>query len=59
MKEYFEDLYDVDTQEQVAVHKCGLEGIWRGNYFGGEHRGSAEVEVKVGKLENGKAASGD
>ena len=32
-KEYFEDLYDIDTHEQVAVHMCGLAGILRGNYF--------------------------
>ena len=35
-KEYCEDLYNVDTQEQVAVHLCGFEGVQRGNYFGGE-----------------------
>ena len=29
---------------------CGFEGIWRGNYFGGEPIGRAEVEVRVGKL---------
>ena len=23
----FEDLYNIDTQEQVAVHICGFEGI--------------------------------
>ena len=34
-KEYFEDLYKIDTQEQVAVQMCGFEGIQRGNYFGG------------------------
>ena len=32
-KEYFEDLYDIDNHEQVAVHMCGLDGILRGNYF--------------------------
>ena len=35
---------------------CGFGGIWRGNYFGGEPFGRAEVEVRVGKLQNGKAA---
>ena len=29
-KEYFEDLYNIDTQEEVAVKMCGLDGIWRG-----------------------------
>ena len=22
-KQYFEDLYNIDTQEQVAIHMCG------------------------------------
>ena len=34
-KEYF---------EEVAVHMCGFDGIRRGNYFGGEPIGRAEVE---------------
>ena len=37
-KEYFEDLYNVNTQEQVVVHKCAFNGIRRGNYFRGELR---------------------
>ena len=41
-KEYLEDLYNVDTQEQVAVHMCGFDGIRRGNYFGGEPIGRGE-----------------
>ena len=32
---------------------CGFDGIQRGNYFGGELIGRAEVEVRVGKLKNG------
>ena len=55
-KDYLEDLYDIDTHEQVAVHMCGFDGIRRGNYFGGEPIGRAEVEVRVGKLKNEKAA---
>ena len=58
-KEYFEDLYNIDTQEQVAVHMCGFDGIQRGNYFGGEPVGRAEVEVRVGELKDGKAAGKD
>ena len=27
-KEYFEDLYNINTQEEVAVHMCGFDGIW-------------------------------
>ena len=34
-KGYFEDLYNIDTQEKVAVPMCGFDGIHRGNYFGG------------------------
>ena len=30
----------------------------RGNYFGGERIGRAEVELRVGKLKNGKATGG-
>ena len=30
-KEYFEDLYNIDTQEQVGVHMCGFDGIQWGN----------------------------
>ena len=26
-KDYFEDLYNIDTQEQVVVHMCGFGGI--------------------------------
>ena len=59
LKEYFEDLYYIDTQEEVTVHMCGFDGIGRGNYFGGDSMGRAEVEVKMGKLENGKAAGKD
>ena len=33
----------------------GFDGIQRGNYFVGEPIGIAEVEVRVGKLKNGKA----
>ena len=50
-KEYFEDFYNIDTQEQVAVHMCGLNGVWRGNYLGREPIRRSEVEVRVvGKL---------
>ena len=38
---------------------CGFDRIRRGNYFGEEPIGRADVEVRVGKLENGKAAGKD
>ena len=55
-KEYFEDLYNIDTQEQFAVHMCGFDGVWRGNYFGRELIMRTKVEAWVGKLKNGEAA---
>ena len=58
-KEYFEELYNIDTEEQVAVYMCGFDGIQRGNYFLGKPIERAEVGVRVGKLKNGKAASKD
>ena len=57
--EYFEDLYNINTQKQVAIHMCGFDGVWRGNYFRAEAIGKADAEVKVGKLKNGKATGGD
>ena len=38
---------------------CGFDSIWRGDYFGGEPFGIAEVEVRAQKLKNGKAAFKD
>ena len=58
-KKYFEDLYNINTKTYIAVHMCGLDGVQRGNYFGGEPIKKAEVEVKVGKLKNGKASGKD
>ena len=52
LKKYFEYLYNVDTQEQVAVHICDFEGIWKSKYFRRKPIGRAEVEVRVGKLKN-------
>ena len=36
LKEFFEDLYNIDTQEQDSVHIYGFDGAQRGNYFEGE-----------------------
>ena len=33
-KEYFGDMYKIDTQEGVAVHMCGFGGILKGNFGG-------------------------
>ena len=51
-KEYFEDLYDIDTQEQATVYMCGCDGVQRGNYFGGEPIRRTEVEVRREKFKN-------
>ena len=38
---------------------CGFAGVRRGIYFGGEPVRRTEVEVRVGKLKNGKDAGKD
>ena len=38
---------------------CSFNRIQRGNYLGGEPIGRSEVEVRMGKLKNGKAAGKD
>ena len=38
---------------------CGFYGIRRGNYFGREPTERADVEVRVGKLKNGKVTFKD
>ena len=43
----------------MAVHMCGFDGIQRGNYLEERSVGGAEVEVRVGKLKNGKSAGRD
>ena len=43
----------------MKVHMCSFDGIRRGNYFGEEPIIRAGVEVRVGKLKNGKVAGGD
>ena len=35
-KEYFEDLYNMDTKDQVTVNMCCFYGNRRGNCFGRE-----------------------
>ena len=38
---------------------CGFDGIQRSNHFRGEPIGRAEVEMRLGKLKNGKATGKD
>ena len=52
-------MYNIATQEEVAVHMRCFDGIRRGNYFRGEGIGRAEVEVRVGKFKNGKTTDKD
>ena len=49
-KGYFEDLYNIDTQEHGAVHMCVFDCVSSGNYFGGKPIRRTEVEVRVGKF---------
>ena len=56
---YFENLFNINTQEEVAIHMYDFDGILRGRYFGEEPIGRAEVEVRVRKLKNGKVAGKD
>ena len=58
-KEYYEDLYNIDTQKQVAIHMCGFDKVWSGKYFGGVPIRKMEIEVRLGKLKNGKATVKD
>ena len=39
----FEDLYNMDNQEQVSVHMCGFDGVQRRNYIGGEQIRGTEL----------------
>ena len=51
---------NIDTQEQVGIHIYDFDGFEEViNYFGGEPIGRTKVEVRMGKLKNGKTASRD
>ena len=58
-KNYFKGIYNVETQEQVRALMCGYDGIQIGNYFGEEPIIKIEVEERVKKINNGKAAGKD
>ena len=53
-KKYLEDLYKINTQEEVAFHMHDFDGVWRSNYFVEKLIKRTEVEVTVRKLKNGK-----
>ena len=50
----FEDLYNIDTQGQVAVYMSGFDDVRRDNYFGGEPIRRTEVEVRWRSLKMGR-----
>ena len=51
-KEYFVDLYYIDTQEPI----CSFDDVLKGNYLRGGLIRRIEVEVRMRKFKNGKAA---
>ena len=59
IKQYFEDLGIVDTEEQVTDIMCHFESTKRDNYLVGESGSKGEVELRVKELNNGKAADKD
>ena len=58
LKKYFEDIYNIDTQEQVALHIRGFDGVRRGNYFGREPIRRTEVKVTMADEEDLRAIMG-
>ena len=58
-KDCFEDLYNIDTQEQIPVNICGFGGIQRSKHFGIEPIGKIKVKVRVRTLKNRKVAGKD
>ena len=55
-EDYFENLYNTNTKEQVIVHMYDFSGIQRGNYFKG---GPIRTEVKVTMEKNRRKNDGD
>ena len=51
-REYYEYLYNIDTQKQVAVHMFDFNGVRRGNYFGGISLLSVVGKTCAGILED-------
>ena len=53
-KDYSEDFYNMNTQDQVGVHMFDFEYVQRSKYFEGESIRGNGVESKVRQLQNGK-----
>src|SRR5678815_963144 len=58
-KEHFENLYNIDSNEEEIVNVCGFDGARRNRYFGDEVINKEEVIGRVRKLNNGKSAGID
>ena len=56
-KEYFQDIYNIDTQEQAGVNMCGFDGVQKSNNFGGQL--IRRTDIRMGNLKYGKAAGKD
>ena len=56
LKEYFEDLYNVDRKEQFAVNMFGFDSAKRGTFLEGEPIRKDWSGDANGKLENAKGA---
>ena len=59
LKEYFEDLYNVDRKEQFAVNMFGFDSAKRGTFLEGEPIRKDWSGDANGKLENAKGAGND
>ena len=45
--EYFQDMYNVDRENEVTVKMNGFDGAKRGNYFRGEPTSRAEKSLRM------------
>ena len=58
-KEHFENLHNINSNDEVLVNVCGFDGTRRNRYFGDEVISKEEVMGRVRKLKNGKSAGID
>ena len=49
---YFVNLYNEDTKEQIAIRMCSFGDVQKDNYFGGEPVKRVKMELRVGELRN-------
>src|SRR5678816_1679135 len=55
-KEHFENLHNINSNDEVIVNVCGFDGARRNRYFGDKVISKEEVMGRVRKLKNGKSA---